>query len=369
MKLKQHMRPRNVALDVIRITALYCVISVHFFLNNGFYTQPVVGTRMYIMTILRTMFMVCVPLFIMLTGYLMNKKELGIRYYFGITKTIGIYLLAGLACLSYQKFIQDIDISFGIAVGKLLNFTAAPYAWYIEMYIGLFLLIPFLNLIYHNLKTGGQKQALLLTMIVLTSAPSILNIYNFNLDGWWLSPSLSQDYSKIIPNWWSRLYPVTYYFIGCYLSEFKIKISGLSNLILFVCTVILFGTFNFYRSYGGNFIWGPWQDWGALPNVIMTSLLFILLLNINFENLSQTNKMFLAKISNLCLGGYLVSWIFDVTFYPILNKAVLDMPLRLNYYFIIVPLIFICSLGLSFILNLLYEGIYKGIVYFVRRCV
>ncbi len=105
MKQMKRIKKRNVALDVIRITALYCVISVHFFLNNGFYTQPVVGTRMYIMTILRTMFIVCVPLFIMLTGYLMNKKELSIRYYFGITKTIGIYLLAGLACLSYQKFI------------------------------------------------------------------------------------------------------------------------------------------------------------------------------------------------------------------------------------------------------------------------
>jgi len=205
------------------------------------------------------------------------------------------------------------------------------------------------------------------TLLFLTSAPSILNIYNFNVAGWWMQPSLSQVYSKIVPSWWSGFYPITYYFIGCYLSDIKIKISKLLNTLLFICAVIVFGTFNFYRSRGGIFLWGAWQDWGALPNVIMTSLLFMLLLNINFENLSQTNKMFLAKISNLCLGGYLVSWIFDVTFYPILNNTVLDMPLRLNYYFIIVPLIFICSLGLSFILSLLYEGIYKGIVYFVRR--
>lgn len=157
MKSKKYARPRNSALDIIRITALYCVVSVHFFLNNGFYAQPVIGTRMYIMTVLRTMFMVCVPLFIILTGYLMNKKELSRRYYWGITKTIGIYLLAGLVCLSYQKFIQNIDISFGMVIGKLLNFTAAPYAWYIEMYIGLYLLIPFLNPVYHNVKMGGAE--------------------------------------------------------------------------------------------------------------------------------------------------------------------------------------------------------------------
>ena len=32
----------------------------------------------------------------------------------------------------------------------IFNFTACPNAWYLEMYIGLFLLIPFLNIIYNN---------------------------------------------------------------------------------------------------------------------------------------------------------------------------------------------------------------------------
>lgn len=55
------IQKRNTSLDLLRIIALFCVISVHFFLNNGFYDQTVVGKRMFIMTVMRSTFMVCVP--------------------------------------------------------------------------------------------------------------------------------------------------------------------------------------------------------------------------------------------------------------------------------------------------------------------
>lgn len=48
------LESRNSALDITRIAALFSVISVHFFLNNGFYQQPMLGGRMCLMTIMRT---------------------------------------------------------------------------------------------------------------------------------------------------------------------------------------------------------------------------------------------------------------------------------------------------------------------------
>ena len=75
------MKERNINLDLIRCVAAIFVISVHFCLNSGFYELTCSGMRMLIMCILRTAFITCVPLFLMLTGYLMNKKELTISYY------------------------------------------------------------------------------------------------------------------------------------------------------------------------------------------------------------------------------------------------------------------------------------------------
>ena len=186
-----------------------------------------------------------------------------------------------------------------------------------------------------------------------------MNIFNFTVDGWWFNPATTQEYNKIIPNWWVSIYPITYYYIGCYLNEFKIVIKRSKNLIFLLLSIFLFGTFNFYRSYGEMFISGPWQDWGALPNVVMTTLLFILLVYIDFSKLSENKKKVLEYTSELCLGAYLVSSIFDSIFYPLLNDNVLEVTIRLNYYVLIVPIVFICSLILSLILNVIYKYMNK----------
>lgn len=68
-------RERNCNLDIIRCVAVFTVICVHFFLNSEYYTYPIVGERMYIMTFICTAARVCVPLFLLLTGYLMRQKH------------------------------------------------------------------------------------------------------------------------------------------------------------------------------------------------------------------------------------------------------------------------------------------------------
>ena len=79
---------RSPAADLIRILAFILVISVHFFMNNGFYSQTVAGKRMFIMTLMRSFFIICVPLFITLSGYLLRKKKLEKSYYKRISKII-----------------------------------------------------------------------------------------------------------------------------------------------------------------------------------------------------------------------------------------------------------------------------------------
>ena len=87
---------RNSSLDILRIVAAFTVLSVHFFLHNGFYSEPVQGMGpiegivnflttgdeaamhgpwMFLAVMLRTFFGVCVPLFMITTGYLMKNKK------------------------------------------------------------------------------------------------------------------------------------------------------------------------------------------------------------------------------------------------------------------------------------------------------
>lgn len=348
---------RNSALDITRIAALFCVISVHFFLNNGFYSEPMFGGKMFVMTAMRTGFMVCVPLFLMLTGYLMNKKTLSAKYYRGIIKTIGIYLLASLACIIYKITVLGWKLSPDLTLWGVLNFKTATYSWYIEMYIGLFLLIPFLNLIWNNLGSGKAKLALVITLVCLTSLPTIANIYNFESLEWWKTPYLSTEYRQILPDWWVRLYPLTYYFLGAYLKEFPLKLKQWQKLAVYFVCVIIFGWFNYYRSWGGFFAWASYNDWHGLPNVIMTFFLFSFLSSINTARYPVWLKKILMILSDWCLGAYLVSYIFDNLMYAELNARVPVMTNRLAWYPLIVPAVFVCSLALSGALNCVYNCI------------
>ena len=146
------LQNRNASMDIIRIVAAFTVLSVHFFLHNGFYSQIVEGVAMYIMVLMLTLFSVCVPLFMNLTGYLMSHKTLSRKYYSGISKTLIIFVLATLACMIFKTVHDNEPFSLKSFILGTLDFTGANYSWYIEMYIGLFLLVPFLNLAYNKLK-------------------------------------------------------------------------------------------------------------------------------------------------------------------------------------------------------------------------
>ena len=80
----------------------------------------------------------------------------------------------------------------------LRQFTLANYSWYIEMYLGLFLLIPFLNIVYNGLPSQKAKLWLVITMLILTALPAVVNIYNFDTLSWWKQPSTRAKIYKLI---------------------------------------------------------------------------------------------------------------------------------------------------------------------------
>ncbi|MGN0490544.1 acyltransferase [Ruminococcus sp.] len=365
----QKLQSRNAAMDIIRIVAAFTVLSVHFFLHNGFYSQTVEGAPMYIMVLMRTLFSVCVPLFMILTGYLMSHKTLSRKYYSGISKTLIIFVLATLACMIFKAIHDNESFTLKSFILGTLDFTGANYSWYIEMYIGLFLLIPFLNLAYNKLKNKRQKQVLVLTLVFLTIIPTVFNIFNFDNPAWWSDPKTSDTFAKLIPSWWMGIYPITYYFTGCYIREYGIKLKTSSTLVLFLLAILIFGTFNYYRSYGTTFKSGSYVFWYGIEPYVLSVLLFVLLSRIKTDNMNEKVKFVLWKVSDLALGIYLISYIFDMLVYPVLNAKINPMTDRLPFYFVAVPIVFVCSMLASAIMNIAAKYIqilFKKLVGFIK---
>lgn len=331
MKLKE----RNINIDLVKCIAVFSVISVHFFLNNGFYDKTVAGKNMYFFTIMRTLFMICVPLFIITTGYLMKNKTLSKKYYFGLKRVIITYIISTLMIILYRVLYLNEGYTIKSTIRNIIEFNIG-YCWYINMYLGLFLLIPFLNLIYNNLETKKHKNILIITMLILTSFQGAMNIKY-----------------KLLPNWWIGIYPITYYYIGCYLREYKINISKKINIIVFLLILLLSGSLNIYLSYGTEFSWGIHNDWASILNVITSTLLFVFIINLKLDNVNIKIKRIIVKISELSLAIYLCSAMVDNFLY--FNYFKDQNLLSISGYLKVVPLSFTLSISMSIIVSLIYK--------------
>ena len=352
---------RSLSLDIIRIIAFISVPCVHFFLHNGFYGTPVVGGKMYAMTIVRNFFMICVPMFMIITGYLMvgkkvelNKKSL-LKFYFKLSKVLSTYLLATVILLLFRIYYSKEDLSLFDCIINILTFQ--QYSWYVNMYIGTFLLIPLLNAMWHSTDSKESHFAAVIIMCLLTVVPTVLNIYDLTTKGALTQPwkSTTATLTQIYPGWWGSIYPITYYFIGAYMKSHvdasKLHASKIALMLIF--SVMVFGIYNIWRSYSVIFSWGQWCDWPSLQNTVNATLVFLLVLSFHVPDKENFGSKALKSISNLTFGAYLLSWGTDTYLYPHLVAKVPVMQDRFAYMPLYVGTSVLMALTGSFLVNII----------------
>ena len=152
---------RNASLDIIRGFAVVLVACLHSIGNGSLTANHISGVSGYLLTGLWLLSASCVPLFLMLSGYLQNRKTPTVKYYVNYLHIYIPYLLLGVISLTVGALYTHQSLSVRDFVSSLVNFYTCEYSWFVMMYTGLFLLLPFLNAMYNGLETKGQKQELL----------------------------------------------------------------------------------------------------------------------------------------------------------------------------------------------------------------
>ena len=322
-------KQRDFGLDLVRAAAGVLTLSVHFFLNNGFYDTPAAGKTMLAACMVRMLCMTCVPLFLLLTGYTCVNRKWSKGYYRKLLPVLFTYVLAGAACLAFRHFWLGESWGLKGIVRQFTIYAAAPYAWYIEMYIGLFLLSPFFNAAWHALEDSGKK-ALVLTLACLTALPGLIN-----------------QVGALLPAWWVGIYPLTYYAIGAWLRDHPLRLKGWQCLLCWLGLAAVVGAKGYFTAAGGNYAWMPEDQWGSLALTLESVCLFSCLKMAKGERLPAPLRWCVARVAKLALPMYLVSYIADQIIYPVLNKAVPQAQLRLFWMPLVVPVVVLCSLVLA----------------------
>ena len=324
-------------LDIVRSLAILFVIAHHFNLHTEFWVTPFIGVNMFIQGAFASLFFVAVPLFLLLTGYLNSNKELSVKYYKSVVRVLEAYLIYSLLTIVYRYFVNGEHLSVFLWLRQIFNYTAIPYGWYIEMYIGLFILIPFLNIIYKNLDSRKNKQWLIISFLALTAIPISVN---------WSA-------TQLFPAYFTSLYPVSFYFIGAYIHEYKPKFSKLWLCIVLVILCMTDSVANSIIHFKDSF--SPvFTGRDGFINTIIAVVVFLLFYDVDFKS------KLITKISLLSLDMYLCSWIFDNLYYTYFKAHYFESQQQFFAFFpIIVPLVFFSSFGVAWLREKVNWGIKK----------
>ncbi len=321
-------RERDFSMDFVRVWAAGLVIAVHFIAHTGFYDQPLIGPTMAVYAWLRMLFLPCVPLFLMLSGYFCIERRWSRGHLRGLLKVLLVYLLAAVLCLLFRAYWMKEPMRFSDALKMILAFTAAPYGWYVAMYAGLYLLMPFLNTLWRAL-TGRERGILLLVLLLLVSLPAVTNLT-----------------FQILPDWWIPLYPAAYYLLGAWLREPPERLTRLRGGVLLLGWLVpaaAAAALRWVFAEGGTFTWMSYVDYNS-PFVVAEALCaFSLLRRFRGTRLPAMARRAVSRAARLSLPIFLTSYIFDSLLYPVLNGRFPTLKGRLPFLPLIVLAVLLCS--------------------------
>lgn len=339
-----HSSKRNLNVDIIKAVSLLLVIGVHFFLYTGYYSINYSITNS-IFIVLRNICMACVPLFIIVTGYLNKNKIWSKKYYLNIGRVYLLYSLAMfILTLVDNKYIINLTL-FKTTLINTLDYKY--YGWYITMYVGLMLLAPIINIAFKNMDESTRKYAVMNIILAISIPVTLADLF---------SNVRYSILSYILPNWWYYTWPLMYYIIGVVFSYNKniLKDFFSNSKILFWLTLIISTSLYSYIDI----------HWESRPHVnifivIITTCIFSWLLSLDI-NIPEKIKPGIIFTSNNTLLAYLLSHIVDNIIYPYVNQ-ISNMNVRFSLFPVAVILNFILTILLVIIVRFILSILKKSI--------
>lgn len=290
------LNKRNYYYDVMRIVACFLVI-----LNHTSYVFERYGEMKSINWIISSyLFFLCktaVPIFIMLSGALLLKKEEG---YIQILKNriFKMIIVIIIWTVIYESVILNKVLNINEVINALKNAVKVPiyiHFWYLYMLIGLYIMTPFLKKMIRQFENKDYIIFLSIWFAVSCLVPFINLIYKVEVASYFKIPIFTGY--------------LGFYILGFYLDNLKIDSKLLKwAIIILIGTISLsvFMTLHYSSSIG--------KTWTLLDQVLMAPIaisslsLFIIIKYIALKYSIQINKFenIIINLSTSTFGIYIV---------------------------------------------------------------
>ena len=333
---------RKAGLDIIRTIAICTIMLIHMVGYTKAMSNDIRSMSWSGYAFIKFFSAAGVPLFLLLTGYLQSSREFNKKHYVSIIPVLLSYFVISTLNAIAENMVLKTEFKIYRLVVSIFDFEYG-YAWYVEMYIGLFLLIPFLNILYKNIDRN-QKLWLLGILSFMSLLPSALQYFTVN-----------EKAFEVLPDFFMNLYPFALYFIGAYIAEYKPKPNKLLCLLVFFITLIAETVLCYYYS-NAEYAWWLFNNNASITHIIVAVSLFLVFYDVSAVPVISVPARLVAKCS---FEMYLISYMTDNYCYNFLALPVWQIIL------IDFAAVFVCATVVHLVTNFVGSIIKKQIL---KKC-
>ncbi|MCK5888793.1 MAG: acyltransferase family protein [Methylococcales bacterium] len=292
------MKENNIFwIDVIRAVATFSVILLHSAFPILYAMNDVSPSVWWAGNIYDSMVRVCVPLFVMLSGYLLLDKNESLAIFFSkrITKVVIPLIIWSLFYLVWTSYIEQRENLTFHHFYSLLIMPSYFHLWFLYTLIGLYLYIPILRIFVQKANTSLLIYFVVLWLFAASLIPLFEKITAINsmIDLKMISGAIGY---LVIGHLFKRLHVTRQLFFLSIITYFS------------MITLTMAGTYFFTLNNNGEFYAGFYDF--LSPNVIVMSIASFIFLRYNAEHtqpyLPHWLKKLTQSISAASLGIYLI---------------------------------------------------------------
>ncbi|MBQ8044625.1 MAG: acyltransferase [Clostridia bacterium] len=340
---------RNVSIEVLRVVAMMLIIFQHFIEYGGIKEGVIIGELMYpFLVYLYGIVQIAVNCYVMISGYFLVTSK------FKFSKLIALWI----EVVFYSLFLYLLMAALGyydFSIVTILSCfvpTLTGRYWFFTIYVGLYLLSPFLNVAI-NAMSKSQMFKLIVMLLALFSLWTTLPFFSgMNVNGGW---SIA---------WFIVLYFVAAYLRLHYIPNYKIKNKLLALILLsfilpaskVIIDIFEKNGFPLFNGYSTMF-----YKYDSIFVVALTICVFVIFINIRINPKGFGNLI--LKISPCTFGVYLIhhhAKVYPVMWSLIDGARYLDDWFFPVYMTIVVLAIFSVCIAVDKARELLFRGLVKS---------
>lgn len=304
------MVKRNIGLDLLRIISMIMIVVLHYFAKGGFLWETQESSFLWYMVWgLEALCLVSVNCYVLISAYFLVDSN-GVKYR-KVIKLVGEMWFYS-AAISVILLLLGAPFSTKDFIYSFLPFICKSY-WFINTYILLYLLHPYLNKIVWGIERKQFEKLLFILVLFFSIAQSIIPIPEMTLDE-------SHGYGII---WF-----VVIYMLAAYIKRFEQDMGSYSKKIYVVLFIGGIACVLSRRVIGylcntigldGQYL-DIWYNYNSVPILISSVALFLFFLK---YKVSSKISFPVVSIASATLGVYLIHEQFKLK--QILWKEVLKV--------------------------------------------